>query len=626
MSEHNLITSYNEQHSTITTYIEPLEQQAIYPQWNTISSKRSISAIAIAPRSRRIWMATSGGIIAKDTQKDLSYRRYGSEHGLCGNSVACICIDNEEHPWTGHIEGSLSYFTGQHWQTYPYLQSQLVRALCTSQHLGGIWVALNEMVYRINAYSAMPIPVTSVGHPAVLEALAILDTGKYLLVGNAFGLYALNEGQEPIQIAPEHITSCTALVQDRDGRIWIGTREGIFVGNGDKDISGPLHSEDREMQHILSIAASYDKLWVLTTHGIVTLFHETWSEPISLPESTPDIYTLVAHPEELGVWVGTDQMLAHLDLQQSASPHWQDNWLPLQPEDQLHNLGHCILPQKYRERVWIGTAGELISCEGVDKWVVSARYGDVRALSITQTKSGKALWGITWPGGIGEWHGQDWIDFHKNQPVGLPTALTTGQDGYLYGLVGPALYRFTYAEAQKIANAPAIAARSLKQTPDGQWWIGTVRGIYRLSKGIWEFVGEQPGPLQSAVRALEVIGEDLLAATESGLWRFHHTKWELLTTEQAEPLCDVQALASSTALTGLWLARASGLVLYEPYTRRQLLHYTTINSGLASNRINAVAEIEEIVWLTTYAGISCLRLTETEHEIVKGAMHECSTT
>ena len=56
------------------------------PGWFTLASQRHIRGLDIDPASREVWLATGGGVLR--WVPDLHcFTRFGSEHGLPGNSV-----------------------------------------------------------------------------------------------------------------------------------------------------------------------------------------------------------------------------------------------------------------------------------------------------------------------------------------------------------------------------------------------------------------------------------------------------------------------------------------------------------------------------------------------------------
>lgn len=603
------ITRYVERHHFITTHIEAETPQAVYPGWTNFTSQRAVRAIAVAPRSRVLWLVTWGGVISWKQQGGQPFRRYSSEHGLAGNSAACICIDSKERPWVGHIEGGLSYFNGQHWQVYEDLQSDRLRILCRAADSSGIWAATRDAVYLIPKEDEPPLSIPSMDRKAVSEAQALLDLGDKLLLGNSWGLFALKRDSEPVQVLKGTLQTCTALTLDRNGCVWIGTPEGVYrLDNGIP--SGPILPEETEAgAYVLQLTASWDRIWALTTTGLAQIVDDRWL-PLTAPFERPSaLYSIASYPEGTQLWVGTDRLLASVQAHGRAEPVWNEEWLPLQTADKLNNLGHCIAQQKFDGRIWIGTAGGLVAFSADDSWTLYDESSNIRTLGLSGLDAQKMLWILAWPHGIHSWASSGLLVPCNHQPTGQTTDFHVGRDGNLYILAGHSLWRLSGGELQVITRFVPDGARSLVETPDERWWLGTTRGVYQLTSGGWELVGDQPGPLQSGVRALVVAHGYLWASTETGLWKRHHEQWTRYDVAPNEDLSDVRTLAPAGGDGALWLAREDRITRYDPATRKQSEQFTCRNSGLGSCRVTALAEIEDTLWIVTQSGISRFKLT-----------------
>ena len=180
-----------------------------------------------------------------------------------------MCLDESDRPWLGHSEGGLSYFDGQRWQVYSGLQTDTIRALTGAGSLPGIYVAAQERVYYIANFNQLPIPIPVMPDgDGTAETLALLADKEELLIGNPWGLFRASVDKTPELIAVDDIQFCTALAQDGDGRIWIGTPFGLYSLENDEVKPQAEEISDR----ILALAANEKRLWVLTTNGLVQIF------------------------------------------------------------------------------------------------------------------------------------------------------------------------------------------------------------------------------------------------------------------------------------------------------------------------------------------------------------------
>lgn len=581
-----------------------LEPEAKHPGWETYVSQRSVRAIAVAPRSRLVWLATWGGVLSWNRKEPL-YRRYSSEHGLAGNVVDCLCVDQAERPWAGHAEGGLSYFSSPHWQVYEHLQDEPLRAVCAAVADEGIWAACERRVYRIPGPGQEP-KLVALDHDGAIEAMALLDDGHGLLLGNAWGLFRLHPSAEPQRIAPKAIPSCSALARDGTGLVWIASNEAIYQLEGDA-LYGPLGPGPSDpVGRVLALSAGRRWAWVWTTAGLAQIKAGRWI-PVhwqDVEHPAPRVQAIAVGTNDDYLWLGTDNRLMGV-LAIGPDVDWDRHLLPAHDEDVLNNLGRCVARARHGGTVWAGTAGGTIAFGPGDEWSWSAG-GDVRALAAGPPGQ-KLPWKLVWPRGISAGSG-DGEAQSPAQPPDLPLAFALGQDGQPYTLTARGLWQLGDGPPQAWGPAPLAPARCLAQGPGGQWWMGTVRGVYRLVDGQWELAGEQPGPVEAGVHALATSGGTLWAATEAGLWARHALGWH----EHSVDSQLVRAIAPAGDTGQLWVAWEDGIVCYDPTTGKVKQSYTPANSGLSSRRVTAMVQDGGCLWIVTEAGTNRLNLANGE--------------
>ncbi|HEV7374108.1 MAG TPA: hypothetical protein VGN95_05300 [Pyrinomonadaceae bacterium] len=609
-----LITRWEEQQERdrITAYADAqvLEPESIYPGWTNMASQCSVREIAIAPKSRHIWMATWGGVLSWRQREESTYYRYASEQGLAGNSVSCICVDEVERPWAGHEEGGLSYFDGQRWQVYAHLQTESIRAVSDAGSGGGIWVAAARAVYHIPGPESLPVHV-AVNEEGAANALALLADGDELLLGNSYGLFRLRRGSQPLHLSAEANYCCVALARDGQGRIWLGTPEAVHLLEQGAKLGAPLY--DGSAGRVVRIAAGKARTWMLTDSRLCQVTENGW-QPIPLDvnqPSAPTPLTIAASLSDNYLWVGTDRILSGLYYEEQGQVRWDHDLLPLHAEDKLSNLGRCISSSSNNGTTWIGTAGGLITCSTDNSWTIDTTQGDVRSLCVARlgphAEEQETLWMLAWPKGISPLHASE-------PPAGLPVALAAGQDGSsAYALTSRGLYHLGGAE-KLIAEDVPWSAHCLAQTPDGVWWVGTTEGMYQYGAGGWRLANERPGPLLEEIRAIAVINAALWVVTEAGLWTRRGGRWESHSLQNDRR---IWAIAGAGDMGKLWLAHDDGVLRYDSGACRIDREYTPARNGLASRRVTALVESNGILWIATQAGISILKLRdegENSHE------------
>ncbi|MEM7578414.1 MAG: hypothetical protein AAF316_00940 [Cyanobacteria bacterium P01_A01_bin.80] len=597
------ITRYKPSQITrFTGSSDGLKPEPVFPAWTNFVSQTSVRAIAMSTKSSCLWLATWGGVISWKWKENQPYQRYSSEHGIAGNQVTCICLDEYERPWIGHGEGGLSYFDGERWQVYSYLQTEAIRAVSSAGTRTGIYAATQEKLYYIGGSKWQPrlIPAMPDNDDSTADILALLADEEELLIGNPWGLFRASI-DETEQISPEEIQFCTALAKNSDGRIWIGTQEGLYYLENDEVKSWAEEISDR----VLGLAICDKRPWVLTTNGLFQITDNSCLQVQKQPEELTNIRAIAASTSDTFLWVGTDKLLAGVQMSNSEDESWSLNFLNSHPEDNLSNNGHCVLSQPNSGSVWVGTATGLFTYKPNQKWELPIENQNIRAIAPSPDDS-KTLWVLSWPDGISKLKSNVYLGPCDSQLFSPPLLLAIGQDGFPYILTERALWRLKKDNYEKKEKCQGIPPRSrvLAQTTDGAWWLGTEGGLYRLIGSKWQFVGEQSGPLMAAIYALAVVENILWVATANGLWKLQENKWVQLDLE----LPPVWALAPSLSSEALWLACADGIFSYNISNQCISKPYTCINSGLASHRVTALLETARTLWIITQAGISRVTL------------------
>lgn len=188
-----------------------------------------------------------------------TYRRYDVRSGLSDNSVKDVCQDA-----TGYM-----------------------------------WFATKDGLNRFNGYDFKTFGSSSYGRIHNIEALCPHSDGKHIWLATTNGLCIFDTSTE--QISPftmkaddgAAIPNCLCLQYDTTGDLWIGSFDGIFRYNQEKDTlihySVPECSSDRTVRTIFE--DSHLDIWAGTINGLThyDTQKDAFDTPIRLHDSSPSL-------------------------------------------------------------------------------------------------------------------------------------------------------------------------------------------------------------------------------------------------------------------------------------------------------------------------------------------------
>lgn len=429
-----------------------------------------------------------------------------------------------------------------------------------------------------------------------------------------------------------------ALMEDRDGNVWVGTDKGL---------------------------ARIDPSWNLDVHPATT--------HLRIRSLTQD--------DSGEIWVGTfgSGVIRISPDTESVSRHTND------PEDQS-TLSHNHVTSMVQDRdgrVWLGTAGGLNEYRPASGDFVrhAPRDGNGRAaddyiMSLMQDAGG-VLWIGTRTGGVYRWNSRSWQMGHYYAPwlEGVSvTSFATDGDGLWVGTFGTGLFRVEHATGavtRHATNSPVAPlvddnVMTLLSAKDESLWVGTMSGgLSHLTPGatvferfqhspgearslgangimslfedserrIWigtygggaavhlpasgAFMSYPPGDLGTCGSQARAFAEDadgaVWVATESGLCFFDERQGGFVTFRHdpavpgSLPVDQLYALVRAPDGV-LWIGTAgAGLVRMHGTSRDpKNIHFTSVtrSNGLASNLIYGIVSDGSALWLSTNNGLT----------------------
>ncbi|MCU0236945.1 MAG: diguanylate cyclase [Acidobacteria bacterium] len=350
-------------------------------------------------------------------------------------------------------------------------------------------------------------------------------------------------------------SSVMALVQTRDGYLWLGTYEGLARFDGQAfTIFDKSNTPEMESNSIKALAEdAQGRLWVGTTSGLLRYGNGRF-ERFDERHGLKSHFILCLHFDHRGtLWAGTTHGLHRLE----------DGRFRLVAGAQgLASAYVNALADDGTGGMWIGTGQGLNHMQG-DRirgftTVNGLPHNDIRALHLDRR-------GTLWIGTSGG-------------------SLTRYHDGRFEPL------------AERLSSNDI---RAIFMDSQGMVWIGTNQDLNRIKDGKVAVMGQRLGGLMSARAILEDREGSLWVGTRDGLLQLKDDKFILYGSRNGLPVDPVRAVFEDRQ-GSLWVGTVGGGLV-----RRQDGTWRTYGpqQGLSSEHVWSIAQGRDgALWAGTYGG------------------------
>jgi diguanylate cyclase (GGDEF)-like protein len=347
-----------------------------------------------------------------------------------------------------------------------------------------------------------------------------------------------------------------ALAEDREGRLWVGTTAGLLCYNRGRferfDSRQGLHNH-----FILCLFLDRSgTLWVGTTGGLHRWLDDRFQAFTTADGLSANYITSLSDDGDGGIWIGTGQGLNHFQngkirIYDAASglPHSDIRALLLDPQGTL----------------WIGTSGGgLIRFRAgrFERLKEQLSSDDIRA--VYQDR-----------------HGVLWIGTNQEP-------LNRLKDGRV-SVMG-----------QRLAGL--MSARVILEDREGSLWVGTRDGLIQLKDEKFILYGSRNGLPVDPVRAVfeDRQGSIWIGTVGGGLVRFQNGEWKTYGRDQGLRSDHIWSIAQSRD-DSLWVGTYGGGLYRLPGANKNAA-FSRI-AGVASDIIRAVfVDSRDRIWVGTNGG------------------------
>jgi signal transduction histidine kinase/ligand-binding sensor domain-containing protein/CheY-like chemotaxis protein len=433
---------------------------------------------------------------------------------------------------------------------------------------------------------------------------AILQTKDgYIWLGTQEGLvrfdgvrFTVFDKRNTPELATNHITS---LLERHDGTLCVGTNRGLLtLKDGKFTFYGPQDGLTEEM--IWSLCEdSAGNLWVGTHGGGLNQFRDGRFVSAGLPNMT--IWS-IDEGLDRSLWIGTNGAGLVRLKENQFSFYTTENGL-------ADNLIWSVMSDR-RGEIWVGTNRGL---NLIRDGKVSATFTTDQGLSSNVVKAvfrdhDGCIWIGTDGGGLNRLRGGvfEVLTTRGGLSVDVVLSICEDREGNMWiGTYGGGLNQLREGNFTAYTTKEGLShdmVWTVYQSRDGSMWIGTNGGLNRLKDGKFTTYTTRDGLTSDVVRAIhEGRTGDIWVGTNGGLNRIRNSKITRYTTVQGLAHDIVRAIHQDRN-GSLWIGtRGGGLSRLDGNKFRT---YTTAD-GLSSNAIWSIFESRDgTLWFGTNHGLS----------------------
>lgn len=598
-----------------------------------------------------------------DLKAALQFERYELEEGLSQNTVNCLLQDHKGFLWVCTQDG-LNRFDGYTFKTFEedskndaaISDDYVISIFESSDH--SLWVGtrsggLNKFDFATHRFEHFKGETEPDG-VKLTRVTAIIEIDEDILwLATYKGVVAFSRSQktyQPVDIGyPRETTHITAMLKDKRGNVWVGTRYKGIVR---------LHPKQKSSRHYFkkdntstfasdTIWALYQdsqsNIWIGTEKGALR-YNYSENEFFLFQHSSTDSSTLsnnivrsFTEDYDNDLWIATDYGLNKLSLSNYTITRHIHN-----PSDEKSMGGNSInaLHMTNDNVLWLG-----LFSKGLNKHIVDAnrfqhiKHNPADPTSISANNIwainvyGNSVWLGTDGGGLNQYdmdqqvstrYLHDPLDDNSIVENRVWALLQTSEEELWIGSYGkglskmnPLTGRFTHYTYDEFDNSSVIGESVVKIFQDRakRIWIGTNNGLSRYDRTTDSFIRYGISHLPNFPQAYilniteDTNGDIWLSSYDEGVIRLNPNTGEYV--EYRHNKDDPNSIANNKIMhilvdsSGLyWVSTYGNGISILDLNNDTTTHLTT-RDGLANDSVYAVIEDQKgEFWISTNNGIS----------------------
>ncbi|GFE87632.1 histidine kinase [Steroidobacter agaridevorans] len=464
-----------------------MPSQYVLDSWQLDKGLPQNSPMSLAQtRDGYLWVGTQEGLARFDGVRFVVFDRRSTPQ-LGSNLITALLADSHDRLWIGTSAGP-AVLRAEQFETVgdqtPLATASIYDMI--EDERGDVWIATEQGLFREHGGAVEPVHLSSHGPTGRIRAV-LEDRSGTLWVATALqGILRIDNRQSSYAPLPAPIpasVNASALLEDQDGSIWIGTEEGQLYKRTESSFQRvPLSREIGGTVRVLRRDRD-GSLWIATTGG--GLFRLIGAQLTSLRSGaipSNDVRALL-EDREGSLWAGSygggllrlrDGKFTSFGLDEGLRG----------------NLAWTIAPGR-RQDAWIGTdAGLSHYVDGKFEYL-SPRFGieNVRVRTVLEDRSG-ALWVGTQGRGAYRYHEGKITEYSERTGLSgnLVKAIIEDSQGRVVMATDKSIDIFENGThlptPAAIAQLGAITSGALHEDAQRRLWIGTdAHAFYMFADG-----------------------------------------------------------------------------------------------------------------------------------------------
>ena len=522
----------------------------------------------VQTRDGYLWMGTYNGLIRSDGVRAITFD-VANTPALSSDSVYALHEDRSGNLWIGTDDGGVVRYRSGEFQAYGPEQGLTeveVRAIAEDRE-HKLWVGTRQGLFYWMKDRFASLSATNALAKASIYVLVPAPDGS-LWVGTAKGLFRLRDGNaEPVpELANAQIHG---LAMDPHGVLWVAAnsqRNFRIIPEPSGAKVEPLHPLRYGWYQTGRAGTFWLAGYTLPTRSLAGTLLRLEGLTNTVLMATFEHRKLSALCEDLegNTWVGIESHGLYRIRRKQVRTISTDDGLPIN--------GVTTVLEDPNGRVWLGTFGRSLFAADSE----TAKFQPIRIPGVPNITA--LLHGAEGTLSVGSYNGDI---FTRHGTNFLPAkargcrALYQDRDGSLWigTLLNGVEHRprltqdgspYPNAKTNRYTTRDGLASdriQSLIQDPTGDMWIGTLRGLNRISAGkVVPFPGQHTLARQT-IRALhrDSRGALWIGTLGGGLARFHNQQLRTITSRHGLPSDSIEQILEDDH-GHLWLGTWAGIV------------------------------------------------------------------